>query len=460
MKKFFNWLDKTFVKPVEESKMSLGAFILIAAGYILARNLFEGAFESLHLIGLSSITLFGIEEMFLHLMFSWLYFFMIVAILLRFTTGHDMKKITRVLLAYSFIVLIPPFIDFLFMPGGFRLAYPTDISIVGKVIWSMLRPWILFNPRMVYEYSAKIPYGGSPGMIIEVFVALILIIVYSWIRTPSLKRRIIAVLLTPAILAATIIIAGGAQVLVSNIPGDPLTGKSVYFTGGLITSATRKYALIVLIPFLIVLFIGLLLYNKQKTLKLVKSIDPFSAILAAVAAGAGFLFAWLGLKDILTGVPRSPFDYVALFGLLVMGAASAVTRLYLSQSWSEKNSEEDKKTFRRGAWGMFILTLALGWSLGYANLFILLVSLVFGLVLAVPPLRLERWSVPSSLGNGLAVFMLVYCGYSLFATERTFSIFPWQLSIVVFATLWLSFLVRELIIRHKPKRIQTGEAAQ
>lgn len=449
MKKFFNWIDKTFVKPVEESKMPLGAFVLLAAAYIIARNLFEGAFESMHLLGLSPITLLGLEEMFLHLMFSWLYFFLLIIIFLRFTTGHDIKKISRVLLTYSFIVLIPPFVDFLFMPGGFRLAYPNDISVVSKISWVLLRPWLFFDPKWIYHYAQNIPYGASPGMLIEVILGAVLVAVYSWIRPATKGRKILALVLTPAVLLATVFLAGIAQVLMASLPGDALLGKTIYFSGGLITSPSRKYALVVILPFIVVLFIGLLLYNREKARMLIRSIDPFQAVLGAVAAAAGFLFAWLGLKDVLAGVPRNPFDYMALLVLAVMGATSTTTRLFLSSGWSPTRNDGEKKTFRRAAGGMFILTIGLAWCLGYSNLFILLVSLIFGLVNAIPPLRLERWSIPSSLANALAVLMLVFCGYSLFATERTFTVFPWWLALAVFGPVWLAFLAREFIQRSR-----------
>ncbi len=449
MKKFFNWIDKTFVKPVEESKMPLGAFVLLAAAYILARNLFEGAFESMHLLGLSTITLLGVEEMFLHLMFSWMYLFMVIIVLLSFTTGHDIRKITRVLLTYSFIILIPPFVDFIFMPGGFRLAYPNDISVTFKILYVLARPWIIFDPRMVYEYSQNLPYGASPGMGIEIILGIILVFIYTWMRSPTTKRRIIALVLIPLVLFGTILLTGGAQVLMASFPGDAHLSKTVYFSGGLITSPTRKYALIVILPFIVVLFVGLLLYNKEKARMLIRSIDPFQAVLGAVAACAGFLFAWLGLKDVLTGVPRNPFDYIALLGLAVMGATSTSTRLFLSSTWDAAKPQDERKTFARAAGGMLILTVALAWCLGYSNLFILVVSLVFGLINAMPPLRLARWSVPSSLANSFAVLMLVYCGYSLFATERTFTVFPWWLSLAVFAPLLLLFLAREFILRRQ-----------
>jgi hypothetical protein len=233
----------------------------------------------------------------------------------------------------------------------------------------------------------------------------------------------------------------------STFPGDPHLTKTVYFSGGLISSPTRKYALIVILPFIVVLFVGLLLYNREKARMLIRSIDPLQTVLGAVAACAGFLFAWLALKDVLVGVPRNPFDYVALLGLGVMGATSTTTRLFLLSAWDESRSPDERKTFLRAAGGMLVMTIALAWCLGYSNLFILIVSLVFGLINAMPPLRLARWSVTSSLANAFAVLMLVFCGYSLFATERTFTVFPWWLSLAVFAPLLLVFLARELIAR-------------
>jgi|GEM_PF-2345089 len=448
MKKFFSWLDRTFIKPVEDSKMSLGTFILIAAGYILVRNLAEGAFESLHTLGLATLTLHGLEETFLHLMFSWFYLFLCLIILMWITSGHDFRKITRVLLTYSFFILIPVIIDPLLRPGGFRLAYPTDIRIIPQAFSIVLRPWILLDPNMLYKYGPDLPYGASPGMFAEALVGIIVIAVYGGLRAKPRWRKILAVLLAPAVAIGGMFFAGVAQVAVNWIPYTaPASGLDAYHSGGLINSATRKYAMIILVPFLLLLILGLWLYNRKKTKLLIKAPNPIHLVIGAVAAVVGYFFAWMHLKDVLVNIPGNPFDYISIVVLAYLGLTTVALVTYLSKAFSPTLKEDDRKTFKRGAWGMFILSMALAWSLGYSVIFIFVVALVFGLILTLPPLRLERIPIASSLVRTMSVYMLVFCGFSLFTSELTFNVFPWKLALVVFAALFGIFLVLEILDR-------------
>lgn len=511
MKRFFDWLDRTFIKPVEESKAPLGVFLLLAFGYILIRNLLEGGLESLHLIGLSSITLQGLEEMLLHLNFSWLFLFIIIAILLHLVTGHELRKVTKVLLAYSFILIIPPLVDPLFRASGYGMFYPNDPRIVPEIVKVGLQPWLIFQ-----DWSTVGPYGSTPGMMIEGWIGGILALIYVALRSPGAQRKFvrslitsilliippvvllflvkgdtlatvlfIALLVLPAVfyLVVTIVdgikssgersrgkkllvkigsilaispifvlsiaVAGGAQVFANLLPGDPATGKTLYFTGGLIQTSTRKYALVLLLMFIVVVFFGLMLYNKKKWRDLVKSFNPLHLILGAVAAGAGFLLAWLGLKDVLTGVPRNPFDFIALPGIMLMGAMVAGIVNFMVKAFDPSTSGDYKKTLKRGVGGMLVLVIGLAWSLGYVNLYFTLAALFMGVLLALPPIRMARFAITSSLFKALSTFALVLAGYSLFATERTFSVFPWQLYLAVFLPLWAVFLAWELVSRRQ-----------
>lgn len=461
MKKFFAWLDRTFIKPVEDSKMPIGVFILMAVGYIALRNLMEGSFESLHLLGLSPITLHGIEELFLHLNFAWLFVFMAGIILIHFVTGYDIRKIARVLLTYSFIVVLPPIIDVMFNPGGYYLLYPTNIETVVTGFKALYRPWLFFKEW----HGGAIPYGSTPGMIIEGYLGIILVAVYSGMRAKGTVRKVVAVIGAPLVIGAALAFAGVAgisQVLVSMwIPHDPVTGTTIYFTGGLLSSATRKYAIVLLFSFVPVLWLGLWLYNKMKTRLLMKALDPFMLILTAVAMGAGFLFAWLGLKDILTGVPRNPFDYLALVGFLVLGLLTASLKIFAGKAADHSLDTKDRKTFKRGATGMLVLAGGYVWALGYSPLFVWIAGMALMLIIELPPVRLKRFLIPSAISNALFILIMVICGYSIFTTSRTMSVFPWQIAVAVFGVMTLTFLGRDLIRRSLTKSPRTsGEAVQ
>lgn len=430
----FKWIDRTFIKPVESSRMPLGTFILLAYGYTLVRNMLEGVLETPG-IGFAATTIITLEILLMHFPLFYFMLFLVAILLIRLITGHDIRKVSRVLFVYSFIILIAPLVDPLLRPGGYNLAYPGD-------------------PRMILQSIkatfglGKMHYGGSPGMLIEGYLGMILVAIYGGLRAPTTRRKVISILLAPLILIAATLTAGGFQLVVGALfGGGSTTLASVYNTGGLISSATRKYSLVLLLPLIPLIWLGLWRYSREKVRLLLRSLKPFLLVLSALAAGAGFLFGWLNLRDVLIGVPRNPFDYIALFALLVLGVLAAGVLLFLGHGYDPNREKAEQKTFRRAAGGLFILSMLLAWCLGYSALFIVITFFVCGFVLKTPPLRLSRFTVPSSFLHALAVFLLVLAGYSLFGMERTFNLFPWQLGLATFLPLWAVFLGRELILR-------------
>ena len=105
---------------------------------------------------------------------------------------------------------------------------------------------------------------------------------------------------------------------------------------------------------------------------------------------------------------------------------------------------------------MIIFSIALSWCLGYPAMYITVVALFIGALLGLPPIRLGRFRVPAALVKTFTVFLMVFAGYSLFTTEKTFTVFPWQLSLLIFFPLLAIFLVMEFLSR----RGQTGKVKE
>ena len=430
----FKWIDRTFIKPVENSKMPLGTFILLAYGYTLVCNMLEGVLETPG-IGFAATTIITLEILLMHFPLFYFMLFLVAILLIRLITGHDIRKVSRVLFVYSFIILIAPLVDPLLRPGGYNLAYPGD----PRMIWEGIKATFGLG---------KMHYGASPGMLIEGYLGMILVAIYGGLRARKRWRKVISILLAPLILIAATLTAGGFQLVVGALfGGGSTTLANVYNTGGLISSATRKYSLVLLLPLIPLIWLGLWRYSREKVRLLLRSLKPFLLVLSALAAGAGFLFGWLNLRDVLIGVPRNPFDYIALFALLVLGVLAGSASLFFANAYDPAVDAGARRTFRRAAGGLFVLSILLAWCLGYTALFIVIAFFVCGLVLHIPPLRLSRFAVSSSFFYALGMFVLVAAGYSLFGMERTFNLFPWQLGLAVFLPLWAVFLGRELILR-------------
>lgn len=444
----FKWLDRTFIKPVEDSKMPPGVFVLFAYGYIFIRNVLEGAFEFLGTLSMvhAPTTLVGLEDMFLHIPLFYFMIFGVATLLMHLTTGHDIRKISKVLLTYSFVILIPPIMDPLIRPGGYHLLYPLqfDLGIVLETVRNLLMPWKMIGK--VGESSAII-YGSSPGMITEIYVGMILCVVYSALRGKTRGRKIAAVLLASPVIVAAAFAAVLPHVFIGL--ASKTGGQSIFLSGGLIYSRALKAALALMLPFLPVALVWLWLYSREKMKLVAHALDPVLLTLAGLAGPAGYLFAWLGLKGELTGVPRNPFDYLAIPGLVFMGVMVAGWMTAFRHSQDPARGDEERRGFRQASGALLIFSFASAWMLGYSPLYLAAMALFTGVLVAVPPIRLERFLVPASLAKALGVFLLLLAGYSVFTAERTLNVFPWQYYLAVFLPLWAVFVLYEFMARRR-----------
>lgn len=444
----FKWIDKTFIKPVEESKMPLGVFVLFAYAYIFIRTVLEGSFEFLHTMSMvhAPATLASLEDMFLHFPLFYFMIYVVAILLLSLVTGHDTRKVSRVVLIYSFVILIPPLVDPLFRSAGYRLLYPlqSDFQALLDIGRDFIFPWRMFSAEQGVTGTV---YGSSPGMALEAYAGVILSMVFCGLRGPTKARKIAGIFLAIPAICIAMLCGGLPATLAGFLGGGPAKAQIVYLASGLIKSRSLKTALALILPFLPIAGVWLWLYSREKMRLLWRSLDPLRVILSGLAGPAGYLMAWIGFRPVLASAPSNPFDYLAIPGLAFMGVVVGSWITALMQAHDSSRGEAERQSFRQASFALIIFSFASAWSLGYTSLYLAGIAMIMGALTAVPPIRLERFLVPASLAKALSVFLLVLAGYSLFADTCTLNVFPWQLFLGVFLPLWAVFVLWELISR-------------
>lgn len=306
LKKFIS----IFIKPIEESSVPMFFFWLTAGAYIYIRNFLESIFESLHFLGLSPITLYGIEETFLHLPLFYLVIFTSSIIFLKLFLGKKGTSITKVVLFYSFIIALPPIVDIMFKRTGYRLLYPMRMEWVPRIL------------GYLFGIVKEPPLGITPGMQFEVIIGVISVMVYGFLCSRNVLKTVLS-LLGPLV---GIVLAGGAQIFIahiSNLVGLSSKYNQVYFSGGLINSPSRKYAFVLFWVFLALIGFWSVVSYPGKIRKNCRIIKKIKLILYSVAVVAGFAGGWWLFKNIFTQVFHNIFDYLLVISLPLYGALFA-----------------------------------------------------------------------------------------------------------------------------------------
>ena len=417
MKNFISKVFSLFVTSVESRRVSMYFFWILSGVYIYIRNFLESIFESLHFLGFSPITLYGIEENFLHFPLFYFMIFIISIVFLKIILNKEGEKVTRLVLFYSFIIILPPVVDIFFKRTGYRLLYPTTLELVPRITEYLL------------GLTKEPPPGLTPGIQVEYIVATVCVIFYGIISTRNILKGF-AALVGPFI---GVSVAGGAQVVVvyiSKLVGLSANYNVVYYSASLITSPSRKFAFVLFWVFLVPLGFWATLTYPGKIRKMLRNADKMSLFVYPLSLLFGFLLGFFLFKNLFTSVFRNIFDFFLLLSLPLYGALFAVFEGALSEN-----------LFKGEIIGIGILVLAGAWIHGYPFLYIFLFLIAVCFLRYKPPLKLNRFRPLRILLSSLELLIIWIAGFSFFGQERSFSLFPWTVALGIFLASGGIFLI-------------------
>lgn len=409
---FLTKIERIFVNPVERVDVPLWKWGLFAISVLFARCFLESILERAHFIGFDPVPIFAFETIFFHFLFYYLSFFLVGVLLLSVLSKEGVKNVSKVVITYSPIIMIVPIIDGLILRRGYSLGYPEFTFQFSKLIS------YLFNPLAPYP-----GFTTTPGMRFEIWIGAILIAFYIYLKRRSLLWTILGIPITGLCIFITgMAPIGMAHLLtwIGSVETQLPPSLYVFKTGGLISADQRRYGLIFVLLFTILLFI--FLYREKK--------EWLKSYKGGVFKGLGY--AGLGLFGLILGLLLVSPGYKFLFKNPIEYLIIPATVLSLFFIISGEGALSPL------GWILPLLGLSYSFSLGYPTFLIGVLLLVT--VIGLKKIRMG-WLF-RSLYNGLLGFLSVVFGLSLVGAGRIFYILPPLLGLLTFLIIFLISLTR------------------
>lgn len=409
---FLTKIERVFVNPIERFEAPLWKWGLFALSVLFARCFLESILERAHFIGFDPVPIFAFETIFFHFLFYYLSFFLIGVLFLSAVTKEKIRNVSKLVIAYSPIIMVVPIIDGLILGRGYSLGYPEFTFQFSKLIS------YLINPLASYP-----GFATTPGMRFEIWIGGLLIAFYVYLKRRNILWTVLSLFLTGLGIALTGLAPIGMAYLLTGI-GSVETKLPpflyVFKTGGLISADQRRYGLVFVLLFTLLLLI-FLYRERREWLKSYKR-GVFKGL---GYAGLGLFGLTLGLLLVSPGYRflfRNPIEYLII--------PATFLSLFLIVSGGVTPSPF--------GWILSLLGLSYSFSLGYPTFLIggLLLITVIGLK------RIRMGWLPKSLGNGLLGFLSVAFGLSLIGAGRTFYILPPLFGLLIFLIIFLISLAR------------------
>ncbi|MCI0597818.1 UbiA family prenyltransferase [Candidatus Parcubacteria bacterium] len=448
------------IRSIERTPLTLTGFIATFSAIVFIRCALE-ALSSPTSSGFPSID----PQTLVHYGSFYLAAYFAFALVIGFFTKNYEQSAKMLLFAFP-IIWVPPLID-LFFHG----------ALGSTMTYLFHAPPLLFRDFFTF-FGPFEKAGITLGIRLEIAAALIGVALYVWRTTRSVARTILAAIsfyavsfLLVALPSLIFLVSGGIGLsslpffveaiqssgLVANaLPGTAVPSSDVVF----LETGFNKLMSLVFVPVITALGV-LLAYTVRPThvlahLKNSRATRFFSYtffIISGIlfALPYGFTASWpdvLGIVSLL----------IALYGAWMVAVCTNDLVDTDIDALSNKNRPLIKGTLshedmRGAAWLFFALLLFAAWSAGYYPLFFILLFTALYFIYSVPPLRLKRIPVLSSLLIGGAGAAVTLAGFTFASPDKTVEAYPLTFVLGVFICFALVANIRDL------KDIEGDEAA-
>ena len=430
---------------LENSAVPWPAWAVTFLAIVTIRNLLEGALGPAGALGFSYFASPSALMVLDHFLFFYVSVFLAIAILLSALSGQRIGRVMRVVIPAWTLVLVPPFLDHFLSGGeGVGLSYVLDPSAAL---------WRFFDPRTAVA-------GVSAGQRVEILAACVLGAAYVQLKTRRAWRSFTAFAAIYAVVAAHALLPGafarlGALALrLGDIPAARAY-EAAFKTGGMILEESRKLAVLFLITSAGLAWWAFRMHAPAKARALIRNARPLRTLHYVGMTLFGAVFAWVvfasvgvrfaGSGDVLGVAALLLSTYMAVqasvslndFFDLEADRISEISRPLVTGALSRRDAVTAAVVWAGGA-----LLLAL--NVKYATFLVMLLALAVSYLYSARPVRLKRFPVIATLTLGVATYLAVLIGFSSYAGERVFAVFPQTLAWMLVLSFGLAFTAKDL----------------
>ncbi len=433
------------VDDLESAPSHWGYSLATFLGVVVMRNLLEGALGPKGALGFTYFSSPSALMVLDHFVFFYVTLFLAISILLSSMARRPIGAVMKVMTPAWLLLLIPPFLDYLVSAGqGIKITYVSDL---GGVI---LR---FFDPGSSLERI-------SPGQRIEIIAACLLGAAYVRVRTRSWLRSVGTFAGIYLILAAAGFLPVAYSRLSWFLAGEaPSPGAFLYDmtfkAGGVVPDESRKLALLFLLSSSVLGFWAYARHSPAKLRAMLRGLRPLRSThyvgLALFGAALSYLiFARAGVRLAGGG------DALGLIGILAatflaFQSSAAVNDLFDVEGDRIAGSRRPLATGALSRRDVVAQAVVLGAAsmlfavnVKYAVLLALVLVYVLSLLYSMPPLRLKRFPLVSSMTLGVVSFLACIVGFAAFAEERALALFPARLGWLIVLSFGLGFAAKDL----------------
>ena len=331
-------------------------------------------------------------DMFLHNFSSIVCVALIFIIIFRLATKKKVKSVAQIIFLFFFIVILPPIIDLIISSGkGLNITY-----LFPETHKDLLHRFLTFGG----DYKM---IGVTPGMRIEVAIALFLSFLYFYISTSKLLRSIFYVFLIYFSLFLVVITPFFLKLIFSLFHLVTLYYNRILF---------HYYLLIILFECILLAYLA----NKDRFRLIIKDMRPFRTGHALVMLMLGVVIGLKGGHFVLSA--NNFFHFLLIPVSIIFACLAAILVNNVEDYEIDKISNKERPlaaglidfdSYKKLIFPFLAAAFLYSAAVSSKALFIILLCILNYLLYSVSPIRLKRIPVLSKIVisfNSLFVIML------------------------------------------------------
>ena len=410
--------------------MPFGRAAVFVVIWVFLRTFFEGVLESHHFVGFTTFSYQTLLTYFLHFPLFYTCLFLILTIIIASLVKERIVMVTKVASLGLVLIIFVPLIDWI-LGRGFMITYPLRL---GSYLVNFLNPAVSLTD-----------IGVSPGQRLVIVLIAVLIGAYGYAKTNSWYRA-----LSLGLVSLIVIILFGAltTLLAINQP------ERVFVPGGILYTDSQKYCALYTLLFSILLFIYLLLVNREFARSLLRALRlermAFYGGLAIFGFGVSVSYTNMDFQfEIFNCLGLVAMFLSLAFGFWGLQVLNDIFDVDADRIVGKKNVvQPGVKREHYFGFSFFVMALALSYSLAvnFTAFLILFTYLLLGIIYSLPPVRLKRIPLLSTAIIAVAVVLAVAFGFSVYYGGRAMHAIPGRVLLPTLIAVTIGFVAKD--IRH------------